>query len=52
MKEKLKRDFQLIRDQYELANLGNYELIYPTQDELDLREYQRLLDSSRDIWEI
>lgn len=51
-KDKLKADFMNVRDQYELKNLGGYELIYPSEYEESMKEYQKLLDHSKEIWEI
>ena len=51
LKERLKREFQMKRDQFERRNLGNYDLIYPSQNEEEMVEYQKMLDVSREIWE-
>lgn len=40
-----------MRDLYELKNLGNYEMIYPC-DEDTMSEYARHMDVSKEIWEI
>lgn len=51
IKDRLKREFQMKRDQFERRNLGNYDLIYPSQNEEDMVEYQKMLEISREIWE-
>ena len=51
VKERLKREFQMKRDQFERRNLGNYDLIYPSQNEEEMAEYQRMLEVSKEIWE-
>jgi tubulin polyglutamylase TTLL6/13 len=50
-KDRLKKEFQMKRDQFERRNLGNYDLIYPTQNEEEMAEYQKMLEVSREIWE-
>jgi hypothetical protein len=32
MKEKLRAEFDIVRNEYETANLGSFEQIYPTKD--------------------
>jgi hypothetical protein len=51
MKERLKREFQIKRDQFERRNLGNYDLIYPSQNEEEMAEYQKMLEVSKEIWD-
>ena len=51
VKEKLKRDFHIMRDKFEQKNIGDYELIYPPQNEADLIQYQRILEVSKEVWE-
>ena len=40
-----------MRDLFELKNLGDYEMIYPCQEEEKMLEYQMILEASREIWE-
>lgn len=51
LKERLKKEFQIKRDQFERRNLGNYDLIYPSQNDEEMAEYQKLLDVAKEIWE-
>jgi tubulin polyglutamylase TTLL6/13 len=50
-KDRLRKDFNEVRDQFEKKNLGGYELIYPSQNEEEMAEYQKLLDGAREVWE-
>ena len=51
VKERLKLEFQGIRDLYERQNLGNFELIFPPRDEEKMRFYQGIIEVSRQVWE-
>ena len=46
LKEKLRLEFDEIRDQYELANLGSFEQILPTKNAENQEKYARLLSLS------
>ena len=52
-KNKVKRDFEEMRSKFEKRHVGNYELIYPCQDDqsTETQEYQKLLEVAREIWE-
>lgn len=47
-KEKLKKQMQQIREEYELKNLGNYELIYPCDND---KPYQKYKDIAKELFE-
>ncbi len=51
VKERLKKEFQMKRDQFERKNLGNYDLIYPSQNDEEMAEYQKILDVAKEIWD-
>ena len=52
-RDRLRREFEKERHQFELANLGNFRMIYPKpnaqEDEPDA--YRKYLDSSVYLWE-
>jgi len=39
------------RDEYEMANLGNYERIYPCANTAEMAEYANFIDGSHEAWE-
>lgn len=50
-KEKYRQEFEVIRDAYEMQNLGSYEKIYPCADPEKMKHYQELLKYQREVFE-
>jgi hypothetical protein len=45
LKEKLRLEFEEIRNKYETANLGSFEQIYPCQDQSKMELYKVMLEA-------
>ena len=51
LKDQYRREFDKLRDIYEQQNLGSFEQLYPTSEELQQEfEYEKLLKASRKIY--
>ena len=51
LKEQFKKDFDIVRDEFEQQNLGSFEKLYPCPENQDQwQEYERYLKASRKVW--
>ena len=51
LKEQYKKDFDVVRDQFEQQNLGSFEKLFPCpEDAARQQEYERYLKASRKVW--
>lgn len=47
VKEQFRAQFEMVRDQYESANLGSFEKIYPVSDEKQMSNYAKFMQYAR-----
>ena len=45
------KEADVARNEYELANLGDFKLIYPTESAQKQAEYGKFLETSMEVWE-
>lgn len=50
-KERLRKEYETKRNTFEKENLGDYEMIYPCEDNEKTKYYDKLLEGATDVWE-
>jgi hypothetical protein len=50
-KEKIKRENDMRRNEWEWQNLGNYMMIYPSPKESEMHEYENFMTTATDLFE-
>lgn len=52
LKEKLRREFDEVRNEYEIAHLGSFEQIYPTSDTKLALKYLEMLKTAHTLFKV
>jgi UDP-galactopyranose mutase len=50
-REKLKKEREILRYEYEEKNLGDFTSVYPVKDEEEMLQYDKYMKHARTAWE-